>query len=158
MNIYILISSSKFQFQTENKVTNISWKLLRRNNLGYTLLCVRVWHSHMMMVSQVQPNNRGYTKLLTQAKLHISNAINTNMKKGHNNCSSAILYHYPCPDGAFAALAAHLYFKATSSFSPPLFFPNTVYRPLRLPHFQFLISIIAIIHVFLFLLLKLWFF
>ncbi|KAF7822002.1 DHHA1 domain protein [Senna tora] len=43
--------------------------------------------------------------------------------------SSAILYHYPCPDGAFAALAAHLYFKATSL--PALFFPNTVYRPLR---------------------------
>ncbi|KAI4347341.1 hypothetical protein L6164_008159 [Bauhinia variegata] len=42
---------------------------------------------------------------------------------------SAILYHYPCPDGAFAALAAHLYFKATSL--PALFFPNTVYRPLR---------------------------
>ncbi|CAJ2667200.1 unnamed protein product [Trifolium pratense] len=50
-----------------------------------------------------------------------------NMKKG---CSAAILYHYPCPDGVFAALAAHLYFKATSSFSP-LFFPNTVYSPLR---------------------------
>ncbi|KAI9073169.1 hypothetical protein K1719_030699 [Acacia pycnantha] len=43
--------------------------------------------------------------------------------------SSAVLYHYPCPDGAFAALAAHLYFKATSL--PALFFPNTVYRPLR---------------------------
>ncbi|KAG4941914.1 hypothetical protein JHK87_045785 [Glycine soja] len=54
-------------------------------------------------------------------------------KKGNNNnnnhCSPAILYHYPCPDGAFAALAAHLYFKATSSFSP-LFFPNTVFNPL----------------------------
>lgn len=48
------------------------------------------------------------------------------MKKG----SAAILYHYPCPDGVFAALAAHLYFKATSSLSP-LFFPNTVYSPLR---------------------------
>ncbi|MED6211261.1 hypothetical protein PIB30_071995 [Stylosanthes scabra] len=42
--------------------------------------------------------------------------------------AAAILYHYPCPDGAFAALAAHLYFKATSL--PSLFFPNTVYRPL----------------------------
>ncbi|KAG5229682.1 phosphoesterase [Salix suchowensis] len=28
--------------------------------------------------------------------------------------SAAVLYHYPCPDGAFAALAAYLYFKATS--------------------------------------------
>ncbi|KAL8124038.1 hypothetical protein AgCh_011883 [Apium graveolens] len=42
---------------------------------------------------------------------------------------SAVLYHYPCPDGAFAALAAHLYFSATST--PALFFPNTVYTPLR---------------------------
>ncbi|KAK7364172.1 hypothetical protein VNO80_12623 [Phaseolus coccineus] len=71
--------------------------------------------------------------LLSQAKLHnISNAINLgSKKKGNNNnhASPAILYHYPCPDGAFAALAAHLYFKATSLFSP-LFFPNTVYKPL----------------------------
>ncbi|GMY24643.1 hypothetical protein FCV25MIE_19885 [Fagus crenata] len=42
--------------------------------------------------------------------------------------ASAILYHYPCPDGAFAALAAHLYFSATSL--PALFFPNTVYNPI----------------------------
>ncbi|KAJ0968853.1 hypothetical protein J5N97_021730 [Dioscorea zingiberensis] len=42
---------------------------------------------------------------------------------------SAVLYHYPCPDGAFAALAAHLYFSATSL--PVLFFPNTVYDPIR---------------------------
>ncbi|KAJ3680414.1 hypothetical protein LUZ60_016692 [Juncus effusus] len=41
----------------------------------------------------------------------------------------AVLYHYPCPDGAFAALAAHLYFSAVSS--PALFFPNTVYDPIR---------------------------
>ncbi|KAL5081367.1 hypothetical protein RYX36_009788 [Vicia faba] len=52
--------------------------------------------------------------------------MNTNMKK----VSAAVLYHYPCPDGVFAALAAHLYFKATSLLSP-LFFPNTVYSPLR---------------------------
>lgn len=41
----------------------------------------------------------------------------------------AVLYHYPCPDGVFAALAAHLYFSASSS--PVLFFPNTVYAPVR---------------------------
>ncbi|KAJ0106181.1 hypothetical protein Patl1_19508 [Pistacia atlantica] len=41
---------------------------------------------------------------------------------------SAVLYHYPCPDGAFAALAAHLYFKTSSL--PSLFFPNTVYGPI----------------------------
>ncbi|XP_073143406.1 uncharacterized protein [Henckelia pumila] len=47
---------------------------------------------------------------------------------------SAVLYHYPCPDGAFAALAAHLYFThcPTVTNPPPLFFPNTVYSPLRL--------------------------
>ncbi|CAA0818116.1 Unknown protein [Striga hermonthica] len=46
---------------------------------------------------------------------------------------SAVIYHYPCPDGAFAALAAHLYFSHSSSAAspPPLFFPNTVYSPLR---------------------------
>lgn len=42
---------------------------------------------------------------------------------------AAVLYHYPCPDGAFAALAAHLYFSATSL--PAIFFPNTVYDPIR---------------------------
>ncbi|KAK7270690.1 hypothetical protein RJT34_26024 [Clitoria ternatea] len=70
------------------------------------------------------------TMLLSKAKLH--NNINImNLKKNNiNHCSPAILYHYPCPDGAFAALAAHLYFKATSLLSP-LFFPNTVYNPLR---------------------------
>ncbi|XP_055828490.1 uncharacterized protein LOC129896579 [Solanum dulcamara] len=41
----------------------------------------------------------------------------------------AILYHYPCPDGAFAALAAHLYFSSLRI--APLYFPNTVYSPAR---------------------------
>ncbi|GAB2217254.1 hypothetical protein Droror1_Dr00000426 [Drosera rotundifolia] len=44
----------------------------------------------------------------------------------------AVLYHYPCPDGAFAALAAHLYFSATSS--PVMFFPNRVYDPVKTEH------------------------
>ncbi|XP_061348021.1 uncharacterized protein LOC133293456 [Gastrolobium bilobum] len=74
-------------------------------------------------------SNGGCMLLLAQAKLHKNKNMNMKMKK-KNNCSAAILYHYPCPDGAFAALAAHLYFKATSLFSP-LFFPNTVYNPLR---------------------------
>ncbi|KAL6911744.1 hypothetical protein ACP4OV_000549 [Aristida adscensionis] len=43
--------------------------------------------------------------------------------------ASAVLYHYPCPDGAFAALAAHLYFAAAAL--PVRFFPNTVYDPIR---------------------------
>lgn len=43
---------------------------------------------------------------------------------------AAVLYHYPCPDGAFAALAAHLYFSATAI--PAVFFPNTVFDPIRI--------------------------
>ncbi|GJU15195.1 hypothetical protein Tco_1143161 [Tanacetum coccineum] len=42
---------------------------------------------------------------------------------------TAVMYHYPCPDGAFAALAAHIYFSASSL--PALFFPNTVYSPIK---------------------------
>ncbi|KAM0014655.1 putative DHH phosphoesterase superfamily [Helianthus debilis subsp. tardiflorus] len=42
---------------------------------------------------------------------------------------TAVLYHYPCPDGAFAALAAHIFFSESSV--PPLFFPNTVYSPIK---------------------------
>lgn len=49
---------------------------------------------------------------------------------------SAVLYHYPCPDGAFAALAAHLYFSATSM--PTFFFPNTVYTPLRYSYIHYI--------------------
>ncbi|GAB2290871.1 hypothetical protein Dimus_025136 [Dionaea muscipula] len=44
---------------------------------------------------------------------------------------AAVLYHYPCPDGAFAALAAYLYFSATSSPAVALFFPNRVYDPIK---------------------------
>ncbi|KAK9106496.1 hypothetical protein Syun_022507 [Stephania yunnanensis] len=50
-------------------------------------------------------------------------------EKAQNRARSAVLYHYPCPDGAFAALAAHLYFSAIAH--PVLFFPNTVYRPFK---------------------------
>ncbi|XP_018492220.1 uncharacterized protein LOC108862558 [Raphanus sativus] len=42
----------------------------------------------------------------------------------------AVLYHYPCHDGVFAALAAHLYFSANSI--PSIFFPNTVYSPITM--------------------------
>ncbi|KAL2533074.1 hypothetical protein Adt_06425 [Abeliophyllum distichum] len=48
---------------------------------------------------------------------------------------TAVLYHYPCPDGAFAALAANLYFShcptAAAAAATAIFFPNTVYSPLR---------------------------
>ncbi|KAK9115742.1 hypothetical protein Sjap_014689 [Stephania japonica] len=50
-------------------------------------------------------------------------------EKTQNRAPSAVLYHFPCPDGAFAALAAHLYFSAIAQ--PALFFPNTVYQPLK---------------------------
>lgn len=42
---------------------------------------------------------------------------------------SVVLYHYPCPDGVFAALAAYLYHTAVAR--PVSFLPNTVYEPLR---------------------------
>lgn len=42
---------------------------------------------------------------------------------------NVVLYHYPCPDGIFAALAAHLYHNARGR--PVSFLPNTVYEPLR---------------------------
>ncbi len=38
-----------------------------------------------------------------------------------------VCYHYPCHDGAFAALAAHLHFAATQT--PVRFVPNRVFRP-----------------------------
>ena len=40
-----------------------------------------------------------------------------------------VLYHYPCPDGIFAALAAKLYHQATNQSVK--FMPNTVYAPLK---------------------------
>ena len=38
-----------------------------------------------------------------------------------------VSYHYPCPDGVFAALAAHLSFAETGV--KPVWVPNTVYKP-----------------------------
>lgn len=38
-----------------------------------------------------------------------------------------ISYHYPCPDGIFAALAAHLGLQ--SSLAPVVWLPNAVYQP-----------------------------
>lgn len=42
-----------------------------------------------------------------------------------------ISYHYPCPDGIFAALAAHLGLQQTNS-TPVTWLPNTVYQPRQL--------------------------
>lgn len=38
-----------------------------------------------------------------------------------------VMYHYPCPDGVFAALAAHLHFR--DSGSNVRWVPNRVYAP-----------------------------
>ncbi|KAL2611968.1 hypothetical protein R1flu_023660 [Riccia fluitans] len=48
--------------------------------------------------------------------------------RGAATAKAIVLYHYPCPDGVFAALAAHLYHSAIGC--PALFLPNTVYQPL----------------------------
>ncbi|XP_060670335.1 uncharacterized protein LOC132800505 [Ziziphus jujuba] len=53
----------------------------------------------------------------------ITTMITTMMQK-----KPAVLYHYPCPDGAFAALAAHLFFSAACLLV--MFFPNTIYNPI----------------------------
>ena len=41
-----------------------------------------------------------------------------------------ISYHYPCPDGVFAALAAHLSFS--SAAQKVVWVPNAVYAPKHL--------------------------
>jgi hypothetical protein len=83
---------------------------------------------------QIQENHlETFLKVAAAIMASLSVANNNSIKK-----SAAVLYHYPCPDGAFAALAAHLYFKATSL--PAIFFPNTVYSPIKpdqLPLHQF---------------------
>ncbi|KAK9742851.1 hypothetical protein RND81_03G200400 [Saponaria officinalis] len=64
-----------------------------------------------------------FPNIASQRTTLLSPIVAVAMKK------AAVLYHYPCPDGVFAALSAHLYFSATSS--PALFFPNTVYNPMK---------------------------
>ena len=41
---------------------------------------------------------------------------------------SIVCYHYPCPDGIGAALAAHLHFEQTGQ-PPPRWVPNRVFAP-----------------------------
>ena len=41
-----------------------------------------------------------------------------------------VSYHYPCPDGIFAALAAHLHFIEAGQ--RPVWVPNTVYSPRKI--------------------------
>lgn len=47
-----------------------------------------------------------------------------------------IIYHYPCPDGVFAALAAYLYFSKQKLLSETRFIPAFSYKPLSLPNIQ----------------------
>ena len=46
---------------------------------------------------------------------------------GMQAARAVVSYHYPCPDGIFAALAAHLHFAQHKQ--PVRWVPNTVYRP-----------------------------
>jgi hypothetical protein len=46
-----------------------------------------------------------------------------------------IFYHYPCPDGVFAALAAAQFYRQQRS-ATPRFVPHEVYRPLKLEELQ----------------------
>ena len=46
---------------------------------------------------------------------------------GQRPTQPVVMYHYPCPDGVFAALAAHLHFR--SSGSDVRWVPNRVYAP-----------------------------
>ena len=43
-----------------------------------------------------------------------------------------VLYHYPCPDGAFGALAAALHFQQYSQ-AEVKFVPNRVFAPCSVP-------------------------
>ena len=53
------------------------------------------------------------------------------MQRGITSSSrlAIVLYHYPCPDGAFAAAAARLKFKQTGR--PAVFVPHRTYAPLQ---------------------------
>lgn len=50
------------------------------------------------------------------------------------NAVPLISYHYPCPDGVFAALAAHLSFS--SAAQKVVWVPNAVYEPKQLDDLQ----------------------
>jgi hypothetical protein len=49
-----------------------------------------------------------------------------------------VVYHYPCPDGAFAALAAHLYFISSNTQEQNVdFYPQPVYEKLNITNALF---------------------
>ena len=43
-----------------------------------------------------------------------------------------MLYHYPCPDGAYAAFAAALHFQQSKQ-AEVVFVPNRVFAPCSVP-------------------------
>lgn len=53
---------------------------------------------------------------------------------GQNAQMTCVVYHYPCFDGAFAALAAHLYHSVLGL--PAVFLPNSIIDPLRVEDFD----------------------
>ncbi len=52
-----------------------------------------------------------------------------------------VMYHYPCPDGVFAALAAHLHFR--DSGSDVRWVPNRVYAPETVASLALQVSCVA---------------
>ncbi|KAI3895379.1 hypothetical protein MKX03_032592 [Papaver bracteatum] len=65
----------------------------------------------------------------SKRKLIHTASNNKIMEDSIKKSKPAVLYHYPCPDGVFAALASHLYFSAIKQ--DVLYFPNTVYSPVK---------------------------
>ena len=56
-------------------------------------------------------------------------------------CQPVVMYHYPCPDGVFAALAAHLHFR--DSGSDVRWVPNRVFAPEMVSSLALQVSCIA---------------
>ena len=71
-------------------------------------------------LSQIWRPDRSFATLPSQME---------ELKVINQRTKNVVLYHYPCPDGIFAALAAHLYHTAV--VRPVTFLPNTVYDPIR---------------------------
>jgi hypothetical protein len=99
-------------------------------------LLVRVWNSALIPNvgrRKAHPkfqlsNSQARRRSKDRAALSKRGVTMANQNTG-SEAKAVILYHYPCPDGVFAALAAHLYHSAIGC--PALFLPNTVYQPLR---------------------------
>lgn len=57
------------------------------------------------------------------------------------NLPPQISYHYPCPDGVFAALAAHLRFSVAAQ--KVIWVPNAVYAPKQVNDLQLQVRFLA---------------